>query len=56
MCETKPTFAYISRTIDPKTRTHYLDAIDTSGRHWTAEMSPNIEKWMVFTKQWKLMR
>jgi hypothetical protein len=44
----------ISRTIDPKTRIHYLDAIDTKGRHWMAEMSHKEEKWLVFTRTWSL--
>ena len=33
-------FTHITRVIDPKTRIHYLDAVDTNGYHWTAEMSP----------------
>lgn len=47
-------FATISRVIDPKTRLHYLDAIDAEGRHWTAEMSPNLERWLVYTKEWTM--
>ena len=46
-------FKTITRVIDPKTRIHYLDAIDTNGNHWSAEMSPKIEPWMVYTKMWK---
>jgi hypothetical protein len=38
-------FVTISRVIDPKTRIHYLDAIDINGYHWTAEMSPHEERW-----------
>ena len=45
-------FTHITRVIDPKTRIHYLDAIDTNGNHWCAEMSPKIESWMVYTKTW----
>ena len=47
-------FTYITRTICPKTRIHYLDAIDTQGIHWSAEMSPNIERWLVYTQQWRI--
>ena len=48
----KVKFTYITRTICPTTKIHFLDAIDTQGIHWSAEMSPNIERWLVFTKQW----
>ena len=47
-------FVHITRVIDPKTRIHYLDAIDDQGRHWTAEMSHQQEQWIVYTKTWKL--
>jgi hypothetical protein len=33
-----------------------LDAISQNGVHYTAEMSPNIEKWLVFTKPWSANR
>ena len=46
-------FAQVFRTIDSKTRIHYLDAIDTNGYHWTAEMSPHEEQWMCYTATWK---
>ena len=46
-------FVTISRVIDPWTRIHYLDAIDDKGQHWTAEMSPKLEKWMCYTDTWK---
>jgi glucose-6-phosphate isomerase len=49
----KVKFTYITRTIDPKTRIHYLDAIDENGQHWTAEMSHQVEKWLCFTDVWK---
>ena len=48
----KVKFTYITRTICPTTKIHFLDAIDTQGIHYSAEMSPNIERWLVFTKQW----
>lgn len=50
-----PKFVYLTRTIDPKTRIHYLDALDENGRWWRAEQSPHIEEWLVFTKNWKQM-
>lgn len=47
-------FTHISRVIDQKTQIHYLDAIDEYGNHWTAEMSPKIEKWLCYTETWRL--
>jgi hypothetical protein len=49
----KVKFVYVTRTIDPKTRIHYLDAIDENGQHWMAEMSHKEEPWLCFTDQWK---
>jgi len=46
-------FTHITRTIDPKTRIHYLDAIDENGQHWMAEMSHQVEKWLCYTDVWK---
>lgn len=46
-------FVHITRTIDPKTRIHYLDAIDEQGQHWMAEMSHKEENWLVFTETWR---
>lgn len=51
---TEHKFVHISRVIDPKTRVHYLDAIDDQGRHWMAEMSHKEEPWLCYTKTWKL--
>ena len=34
-------FAFLTRTIDPKTQIHYLDAIDEEGRHWVATLDGN---------------
>ena len=45
-------FVSVTRTIDPKTRIHYLDAIDENGQHWMAEMSHQVEQWLVFTREW----
>jgi hypothetical protein len=49
-------FTQVSRVICPKTGIHYLDGVDEYGVHYTAEMSPNIEKWLVFTKPWSADR
>lgn len=49
-------FVYITRTIDSNTGTHYLDALDSDGNHYTAEMSHRIEKWLVFTQGWQKRR
>jgi hypothetical protein len=46
-------FVTISRVIDPKTRIHYLDAIDTNGQHWTAQMTHTEERWIVYKETWK---
>jgi hypothetical protein len=46
-------FKQVSRTIDPKTGIHYLDAVDTDGIHWTAQVSTKIETWPVFTRTWQ---
>ena len=46
-------FKTITRVIDPKTRIHYLDAVDENGYHWTAEMSHGVEPWIVCTSNWK---
>jgi hypothetical protein len=47
-------FTHITRVIDPKTRIHYLDAIDNQGRHWMAQMSHQLEPWLCYTQTWKL--
>lgn len=53
---TKPTgFISISRTIDPKTGIHYLDAIDEQKRHWVAQMAYKDEPWLVYIKHWSMM-
>ena len=46
-------FTHITRVIDPKTRIHYLDAIDTHGQHWTAQMTHQEEPWLCYTDNWK---
>jgi hypothetical protein len=45
-------FTHITRTIDPQSQIHYLDAIDEQGRHWSAQMSPHMENWLVYTEFW----
>lgn len=50
----RPKLKQFTRTIDPKTGIHYLDGLDNLGRHWRAEMSPGIEKWLVYTRPWSL--
>lgn len=52
----KPKLIHITRTIDPKTRIHYLDAIDDEGRHWMAEMSHKEELWICYTESWYLAK
>jgi hypothetical protein len=49
-------FTQVSRVICPKTGVHFLDAVCTNGVHYSAEMSPNIERWLVFTKPWSADR
>jgi hypothetical protein len=49
----KVKFTHINRTICPKTGVHYLDALDEDGQLWVAEMRTDVEKWIVFTSQWK---
>jgi hypothetical protein len=46
-------FVTITRTICPKGKTHYLDAIDTEGQMWSAEQQVGIELWLVYTSAWK---
>ncbi len=46
-------FVQITRTIDPKTRIHYLDAIDEDGVHWEAQMETGVEEWITYKKFWK---
>jgi hypothetical protein len=46
-------FKSITRVIDPKTRIHYLDAVDENGRHWTAQMTHTEEPWIIYKEVWK---
>ena len=48
-------FVSVTRTIDPKTRIHYLDAIGEDGFHYMAQMVHNInsdEPWLLYKKVW----
>jgi hypothetical protein len=46
-------FKSITRVIDPKTRIHYLDAIDENGQHWTAQMDTGVEPGITYNEIWK---
>ena len=46
-------FTHITRVIDPKTRIHYLDAIDENGIHWMAQMETDVERWITYKEVWK---
>jgi hypothetical protein len=54
MFDMKVKLVQISRTIDPNTGTHYLDALDVDGRHWVAQATHRIEDWMTYTQRWSL--
>ena len=45
-------FTHITRVIDPKTRIHYLDAIDEDGKHWMAQMTHQKEEWLTYDRSW----
>jgi hypothetical protein len=45
-------FVSVTRTIDPKTRIHYLDAIDEDGVHWMAQMDHKTEPHLCFIRLW----
>ncbi len=48
-------FVSVTRTIDPKSGIHYLDAVDSSGFHWMAQMVHNIksdEPYLLYKKVW----
>jgi len=46
-------FTQVSRVIDPKTRIHYLDAIDENGIHWVAQQEIGVERWITYKETWK---
>ena len=45
-------FTQVSRVIDPKTRIHYLDAVDINGHHWSAQMTHQEEPWITYKEVW----
>ena len=45
-------FTHITRVIDPKTRIHYLNAVDANGQHWMAEMETGVERWITYKRVW----
>ena len=45
-------FTYITRTIDPKSGIHYLDAISDDGIHWMAQMTHQEEPWIIYKSVW----
>lgn len=49
----KVKFTQISRTICPKTGTHYLDALDEDGQLWFAEMRTDVEPWIIYSSMWR---
>lgn len=49
----KVKFTQVSRVIDPKTRIHYLDAIDENGIHWMAQQETGVERWITYKEVWK---
>ncbi len=46
-------FTHGTRVIDPKTRIHYLDAIDENGIHWMAQQETGVERWITYKEVWK---
>jgi penicillin V acylase-like amidase (Ntn superfamily) len=49
----KVKFTQVSRVIDPKTRIHYLDAVDENGIHWVAQQEIGVERWITYKEVWK---
>ena len=45
-------FVSITRTIDPKTGIHYMDALDVNGVHYMATMEHKKEPWLCYDKVW----
>ena len=48
----KVKFVSVTRVIDPKTRIHYLDAIDENGEHYMAQMDHKTEPHLCYIKVW----
>jgi hypothetical protein len=49
----KVKFTQVSRVICPKSGIHFLDAVDTEGLHWTAQMETGVERWITYKEVWK---
>ena len=45
-------FVSITRTIDPVSGIHYMDALDIDGIHWLAQMDHKTELHLCYTKVW----
>ena len=43
MSHTRVKFTSLTRTINPVSGIHYLDAIDEDGRHWTSHVNTFID-------------
>ena len=48
----KVKFVTVTRTIDPKSGIHYLDAIGEDGFHYMAQMRTDVENWIVSSRVW----
>ena len=48
----KVKFVTVTRTIDPKSGIHYLDAIGEDGFHYMAQMRTDVEQWIVYSRVW----
>jgi hypothetical protein len=45
-------FVCVTRVIDPKTRIHYLDAVDVNGEHWMCQMEHYTEPHLCYKRVW----
>ena len=45
-------FVSITRTIDPTTGIHYMDALDVNGVHYMAQMDHKTEPHLCYIKVW----
>ena len=49
----KVKFVSVTRVIDQKSGVHFLDAVDSEGFHWMAEMRTDVEQWITYSRVWK---
>jgi hypothetical protein len=49
----KVKFVSVTRVIDQKSGVHFLDAVDSEGFHWMAEMRTDVEQWIIYSRVWK---